>query len=323
MQLADCYYLGTWRASCLEFCLLQILKNRTDLIILKDHLIVLFFTCLPHHLLSRIWWSVVRSRRPWLKTWLIRWVIRQFKVDLAEAASTDLNSYPNLNSFFVRNLRAGARPLAEDEQALLAPADGVVSEFGTITDGRLVQAKGQDFSLIDLLAGDSSLADLFQKGEFCTVYLSPKDYHRVHMPIAGQLQQMIHVPGRLFSVQAATARAVPSLYARNERVVALFDTAAGPVAMILVGAIFVSSIETTWHGVVNPHGERSPLWQVDYPVIGPRSVELDRGAEMGRFNMGSTVIVLGSRGSIKWRDNLVSNTGVKMGEALGNWCEPR
>ncbi|MBL4623110.1 MAG: phosphatidylserine decarboxylase [Immundisolibacteraceae bacterium] len=266
---------------------------------------------------------MVRSRRPWLKTWLIRWVIRQFKVDLAEAASTDLNSYPNLNSFFVRNLRAGARPLAEDEQALLAPADGVVSEFGTITDGRLVQAKGQDFSLIDLLAGDSSLADLFQQGEFCTVYLSPKDYHRVHMPIAGQLQQMIHVPGRLFSVQAATARAVPSLYARNERVVALFDTAAGPVAMILVGAIFVSSIETTWHGVVNPHGERSPLWQVDYPVIGPRSVELDRGAEMGRFNMGSTVIVLGSRGSIKWRDNLVSNTGVKMGEALGNWCEPR
>ena len=139
------------------------------------------------------------------------------------------------------------------------------------------------------------------------------------MPITGQLQQMIHVPGRLFSVQAATARAVPSLYARNERVISLFDTAAGPVAMILVGAIFVSSIETVWHGVVNPYGERSPLWQVDYPATGPRSVQLDRGIEMGRFNMGSTVILVGPKGSMAWRDNLVSNTPVKMGEALGRW----
>lgn len=265
---------------------------------------------------------MVRSRRPWLKTWLIHWVIRQFKVDLQEAASTDLKSYPNLNSFFVRQLRPDARPLAEGHQAILAPADGVVSEFGTITDGRLVQAKGQDFALLELLAGDSLLAEQFEQGEFCTVYLSPKDYHRVHMPIAGQLQQMIHVPGRSFSVQAATARAVPRLYARNERVIALFDTAAGPVVIILVGAIFVSSIETIWHGVVNPHGERSALWQVNYPVSGPRSVELGRGVEMGRFNMGSTVIMLGAKGSIQWRETLVSNTAVKMGEALGSWCEP-
>ena len=265
---------------------------------------------------------MVRSRRPWLKTWLIRWVIRRFKVDLQEAASTDLNSYPNLNSFFVRQLRPGARPLANGHQAILAPADGVVSEFGTITDGRLVQAKGQDFALLELLAGDGLLARQFDQGEFCTIYLSPKDYHRVHTPIAGQLQQMIHVPGRSFSVQAATARAVPRLYARNERVIALFDTEAGPVAIILVGAIFVSSIETIWHGVVNPHGERSALWQVNYPATGPRSVELDRGVEMGRFNMGSTVIMLGAKGSIQWRETLVRNTGVKMGEALGCWCEP-
>ncbi len=288
---------------------------------MKDHLLALFFTCLPHHLLSRLWWSVVRSRRPWLKTWLIRWVIRRFQVDLGEAVSTNLDDYCNLNSFFVRQLRPGARPLAEHGQALLAPADGVVSEFGTITKGRLVQAKGQDFSLLELLAGDEAMTDQFDQGEFCTVYLSPKDYHRVHMPISGQLQKMVHVPGRLFSVQAATARAVPSLYARNERVIALFDTPVGPVAVILVGAIFVSSIETIWHGVVNPHGERSPLWHVDYPVVGPRSVRLDRGVEMGRFNMGSTVIVLGSKGSITWRDNLVSNTPVKMGEALGSWRE--
>jgi len=286
---------------------------------LNARLFALLLYCLPHQLLSRLWWSVVRCRWRPLKNRLIGWVISQYQVDVDEAALTDCDDYEHLNAFFVRSLRSGVRPLATDPHALLAPADGVVSQFGSIEAGRLIQAKGQDFSALDLLGGDSELAAEFDQGEFCTVYLSPRDYHRVHMPMAGQLRRMIHIPGRLFSVQESTARTVRNLYARNERVVAIFDTPAGPLAQVLVGAIFVSSIETVWHGGVNLPGERRALWQTDYPLTGPRSVKLESGAEMGRFNMGSTVIVLAAKGSLQWRKGLEPGTAVKMGEALGQW----
>lgn len=263
----------------------------------------------------------MRCRWRPVKNWLIGWVIGRYRVNLAEAASPDRKAYEHLNAFFVRSLRPDARPLAVDPLALLAPADGVVSQFGSINAGRLLQAKGQDFSATELLGGDSELAAEFDQGEFCTVYLSPRDYHRVHMPISGRLRRMIHIPGRLFSVQEATAQIVPGLYARNERVVAIFDTPAGPLAQVLVGAIFVSSIETVWHGGVNLHGERGALWQTDYPATGRRAVHLQRGAEMGRFNMGSTVILLTAKGAVRWCDGLGSGAPVKMGEALGQWNE--
>jgi len=289
--------------------------------ILNARLFALLLYVLPHQLLSRLWWSVVRCRWRPLKNSLISWVISHYQVDIDEAESTDRNDYEHLNAFFVRALRPGVRLLADDPYALLAPADGVVSQYGAIEAGRLLQAKGQDFSAVDLLGGDSELAAEFDQGEFCTVYLSPRDYHRVHMPLAGQLRRMIHIPGRLFSVQDATARAVPNLYARNERVVAIFDTPAGPLAQVLVGAIFVSSIETVWHGGVNLPGERRALWQTDYPLTGPRSVKLETGAEMGRFNMGSTVILLVAKDAVKWRESLNPGVAVKMGEALGQWHE--
>ncbi len=293
---------------------------------LSDRLFALLLLCLPHHLLSRIWWRVVRSRRIWLKNRLIQWVINRYQVDLQEAESANLQDYPNLNAFFVRALKPGVRPVAQDPAAALSPADGTVSQFGSlVSDGvdegcyRLVQAKDQSFTLSDLLGGDEQMARRFHGGEFCTIYLSPRDYHRLHMPISGRLTRMIHVPGRLFSVQESTARTIPRLYARNERVVNLFETAAGPVAMVLVGAIFVSSIETVWHGVVNLYGERSPLWHVDYPLEGCRAVSIERGEEMGRFNMGSTVVLVAAKGAIEWQGDLTAGAPVRMGEALGRW----
>ena len=312
MAASDCYYLG--------FQHRQPVSPFYELFaILNARLFSMLLYLLPHQLLSRCWWSVVRCRWRPLKNWLIGWVINRYQVDLDEAESADPEDYPNLNAFFVRSLRSGCRPMTEERNALVAPADGVVSQFGSIQDGRLLQAKGQDFSAEKLLGGDPVLAAEFDQGEFCTVYLAPRDYHRVHMPIAGQLRKMIHVPGRLFSVQEKTARTVPDLYARNERVVTIFDTPAGPLAQVLVGAIFVSSMETVWHGGVNLPGERGALWSAEYPADGPGAVLLDRGAEMGRFNMGSTVIVLLPRDALQWNAQLQSGSSVKMGETLGQW----
>lgn len=290
---------------------------------MKARLFTLLLYLLPHQLLSRIWWQVVRCRWRPLKNRLIGWVVRRYQVNLDEAESADFDDYEHLNAFFVRGLKAGTRPVDTDPRSLLSPADGVVSQFGTLDQGRLLQAKGQHFSAVDLLGGDQELANEFDQGEFCTVYLSPRDYHRVHMPLAGQLRRMIHVPGRLFSVQEATAQTVPALYARNERVVTIFDTPAGPLAQVLVGAIFVSSIETVWHGGVNFYGERGHLWHCDYPQSGPRAVKLDRGAEMGRFNMGSTVILLAARGAVQWRAGLTPGSTVQMATSLGTWFEQR
>ncbi|MEA3640997.1 MAG: archaetidylserine decarboxylase [Lamprobacter sp.] len=268
---------------------------------------------LPQHALSNaMFWL---TRRPWpvLIHWAIRLYVRIFRVDLSEAAEPDPRAYPSFNAFFTRRLRADARPLPSQSNAIACPVDGRVSRAGRIHNGALIQAKGRDYSLAALLGGDPSLAALFEDGLFATLYLSPRDYHRIHMPIAGRLRQTILVPGRLFSVNPTTAAAVPDLFARNERAICLFDTRAGPMAVILVGAIFVGSIETVWSERLTP--PRAQAIRVD--DAGDEGPSLSRGDEFGRFNMGSTVILLFAANSAHWEPQLQPGTAVRCGEQIG------
>ena len=268
---------------------------------------------LPHHLLSRSMGLLTRSRNRFWKNLLIKWFVWHYGVDLGEAEQPDLTAYPSFNRFLTRALHSGVRPRPEDPAAIVSPADGVVSQFGVITDGEIIQAKGKTYGVTELLGGDALQAEAFHGGRFATVYLSPRDYHRLHMPIAGRLEAMVHVPGRLFSVNSATTAVIPNLFARNERVVAFFETEAGPMALVLVGALFVASIETLWHGVVTPPmGRRIRTWryQDDAPL-------LQCGEEMGRFNMGSTVIVLFGEQSIEWGGHLSSGAAIRMGQPIG------
>lgn len=286
---------------------------------LSDQLACLPSWLLPQHTVSRLVYHLARSRQPWLKQLLIDGLIRAYRIDLADAAQPDPRAYPDFVSFFTRALREGARPLAGDERTVASPADGVLSACGRIDGDRLVQAKGRTYTVAELLGGDFALAGEFTDGEFCTVYLTPRDYHRVHMPLAGTLRSMTHVPGRLFSVQGATTRQVDRLFARNERLVCVFDTAQGPLAVVLVGALLVSSISTVWAGQINPHGERRGLWRKTYPAAGEGSVQLPRGAELGQFAMGSTVILLLPSGGFVWQGGVREGAALRCGEALGTW----
>jgi phosphatidylserine decarboxylase len=269
---------------------------------------------LPQHLLSAAMFRLTRLRwRPFRRVF-IRIFIRLFRVDMAEALEPDADAYATFNAFFTRALRPGVRPTAPQPDALICPADGTLSQLGSAEDGHLFQAKGLDYSLLDLLGGDGVLAARFSGGSFATVYLSPRDYHRVHMPAAGRLQEMTHVPGRLFSVNAVTTSLVPRLFTRNERVVCLFEGESGPFAVILVGAIFVGSIETVWSGQVTPTaGGRSPSRRYS----GAEAVTLAAGDELGRFNMGSTVILLFPPGVVAWEPGLEPGDAVRMGQRLG------
>lgn len=244
---------------------------------------------------------------------MIKTVIRHFGVNMKEALKPKPEAYPTFNHFFTRKLKPGVRPIDDEKGAVVSPADGAVSQVGKIDGAKVFQAKGKTFSVVDLLGGSVERAKPFVDGDFATIYLSPKDYHRLHMPLAGKLKEMVHVPGRLFSVNAATTRSVSGLFARNERVVAIFDTEAGPMVLVLVGAIFVSSIETVWHGVVTPPSAPNvQSWHYDKkPVI------LQKGEEMGRFNMGSTIIVLFGKGKVSWEDALRKDTKVKVGRGIG------
>lgn len=278
-----------------------------------DHLFALPQYLLPHHALSRLMGRITHCSQPAFKDAFIRRFIQCFRVDMDEAAAAEPSAYACFNEFFTRALKADARPLAAGEQTVLCPADGVLSQFGRIDGDRLIQAKGRDYRLLELLGGDAALAERFQDGSYATVYLSPRDYHRLHMPLAGTLREMLHVPGRLFSVNRATTQVIPNLFARNERVIAVFDTAAGPMALILVGAIFVASIDTVWHGTVTPPTTPSvQRWRYDAaaPV-------LERGAEMGRFNMGSTIVALFGKPGIAFAESLAEGAAVRMGHALG------
>ncbi|UYK79493.1 archaetidylserine decarboxylase [Xanthomonas sacchari] len=266
---------------------------------------------LPHRLLSSLARRLAYSSRPGLKQWLIDTVVRRFGVDLSEAAQPDARAYPTFNAFFTRALKPGARVADPDPQALLMPADGRISQLGRIEDGRIFQAKGQSFTAAELL-GDDAAAAPFANGLYATVYLSPRDYHRVHMPWTGTLRETVHVPGRLFSVGTDAVRTVPRLFARNERLVCHFDTDFGPMVSVMVGALLVSGVETVWSGVEIPrYADR--ITRKDWRGKG---ITLQRFEEMARFNYGSTVIVLLPPGVAAFDPTLKAESPVRLGQAL-------
>ena len=280
---------------------------------LRDNLFVLMQYLLPQHPISRLVHWFVRLRVQWLKNLVGRWFIRHFKVNMSEAVEEAITAYPDFNSFFTRALKPGVRSLAPEANAVLSPVDGAVSQAGRIEGDAIFQAKGHSYSLNTLLGNSDNWSDKFKNGLFATLYLSPRDYHRIHMPLTGTLEHVVHVPGRLFSVNPVTTRKVPGLFARNERVACVFNTEHGPMGMVLVGAINVASIETVWQGVITPPaGKHIQSW--DYHDKG---VALKAGEEMGRFNMGSTVILLFGPQQVEWASHVTAEVPVKMGEWLG------
>lgn len=254
---------------------------------LVDILLAQLLRLLPHHGISRLVHRFARWESPRVQP-LLRWFVKHYGLDMTEAAEPDPAAYPSFNALFTRALREDARPLEGDDHSIVSPADSRVSAFGPIEHGQIFQAKGHFYTLTELLGGFADLARPFDRGSFLTVYLAPRDYHRLHMPVSGRLTTMLHIPGRLFSVAPRIVAHTPRLYARNERVVAFFDTAMGPVAMALIGAINVGSIETVWAGEVTPPSGHI-ISRTDY---GDRDIRLQRGAEMGRFNLGSSVVLL-------------------------------
>ena len=269
---------------------------------------------LPHHALSRLIGCAAECRAEWFKNPLISWFVKRYQVDMSEAVIGNPHAYEHFNAFFTRALRDGARPLDASPGAILCPADGAISQLGAIEHGRIFQAKGHSFSVLELLGGDAEMAAPFMGGQFATVYLSPKDYHRVHMPLAGTLREMVYVPGKLFSVNGFTAENVPELFARNERVVCLFDTERGPMAVVLVGAMIVASVETVWAGLGTP--PKRALKHFRYGAAAQQPIHLDKGAELGRFKLGSTAIVLFGPEQVRWAEGLAAGSAVRMGQQL-------
>ncbi|BFM18244.1 hypothetical protein R50073_44270 [Maricurvus nonylphenolicus] len=268
---------------------------------------------IPQHALSRAAGWLAETRIPWIKNPFTQWFVKRYNVNMEEALETDPCAYDCFNDFFTRALKPGARPIDENSDTIVCPADGAISQLGDIEYGRIFQAKGQDYSLTELVGGDAKLAEPFMGGKFATVYLSPKDYHRVHMPFKGTLKTMVHVPGDLFSVNEATANQVPRLFSRNERAVAIFDTELGPMGVVLVGAMIVASIETVWAGQVAPI--KRTIKTTEYGQQEP--IVLDKGGEMGRFKLGSTAIVLFGPDVMEWDDEYQATTPTVMGERMG------
>lgn len=279
-----------------------------------SRLFILFQYLLPHHLLSRV--VGVLAHNHMLRKLFISTFIRRYKVDLSEAKVQEVGDFENFNAFFTRELQEGARPLASNEGAIVCPADGAVSQLGNIDQGKLLQAKGKVYCCESLLGGDAQMAELFQEGKFATIYLSPRDYHRVHMPMGGILRKTIYVPGKLFSVNQTTVEAVPKLFARNERLVCLFETENGPMAVILVGAMIVAGIDTVWAGQVCPRKGKPEIQVTDFTTQAP-AVEIPLGGELGRFRLGSTVIVLFPHGAVNFEPSLEATSSVVMGQLLG------
>jgi phosphatidylserine decarboxylase len=279
---------------------------------MSDRLEILLQHLLPKHRITAFAGLVARSSGGALTTRLIRWFVGKYGVDMAEAANPDITSYKTFNDFFTRPLRPGARPLAQAD--FVCPVDGAISQFGAIDDHHIVQAKGHRFTTTELVGGDADLAASFRHGSFANLYLSPRDYHRLHMPCDGKLLRMIYVPGALFSVNPTTARGVPNLFARNERVVCLFDSPEhGRFVMVLVGATIVGSMATVWHGVVNAkRGGTISRW--DYA---DRDIVLKQGEEMGRFLLGSTIVMLFEQDRIWFNDDWQPERQVRLGEAMG------
>lgn len=278
---------------------------------MSERLAVLAQYLLPKQALTAFAGKLAGARAGRLSTAVIRWFIARYGVNMTEAANSDPAAYASFNEFFTRPLRAGARPLAAAD--FICPVDGAISQLGAIDGDRIFQAKGHDYTTQALVGGDSALAAGFEHGQFATLYLSPKDYHRIHMPCAGRLRRMIHVPGELFSVNPVTARGVPGLFARNERVVCVFDAECGPFVMVLVGATIVGSMATVWHGVVNPpRPGRLREWSYE-----DRELRYRAGDEMGRFLLGSTVVMLFPKAVLAFDPAWAPGRPVRMGEAMG------
>ena len=278
----------------------------------SERLAVLLQYLLPKQALTLFAGKVASTRGGGMTARLIKWFVGRYKVNMAEAANPDIKSYATFNDFFTRALRSDARPLAK--VAFICPVDGAISQFGAIKNEQLFQAKGHTYSTTALVGGDSVLAAQFQQGEFATLYLSPKDYHRIHMPCDGRLTRMIYVPGDLFSVNPVTARGVPGLFARNERVVCVFETERGPFVLTLVGATIVGSMATVWHGLVNPPRSRDIReWTYD-----KEQVLLKQGDEMGRFLLGSTVVMLFPKNALQFNPQWAAAQAVRMGEVMGS-----
>ena len=279
---------------------------------MSDRLAVLPQYLLPKQALTVLAGKLASAQAGAMTTSVIRWFIGRYGVNMAEAANPDPASYQSFNEFFTRPLKAGARPFADAD--FLCPVDGAISQVGAIERDQIFQAKGHSYSTAALLGGDRELAAQFENGSFATLYLSPRDYHRIHMPCAGKLTRMIHVPGELFSVNPTTARGVPGLFARNERVVCVFDSAFGPFALVLVGATIVGSMATVWHGVVNPP---RPGVVREWRYDGETSINLEKGQEMGRFLLGSTVVMTFPKNTLQFNPTWAPAAAIRMGEAMG------
>ncbi|EDQ01983.1 archaetidylserine decarboxylase [Shewanella benthica] len=271
---------------------------------------------MPKHLVSRLIGKLAAAELGSITTAAIKWFIKQYKIDMSEAAQSEPEAYKTFNDFFTRALKPGVRPLSQDQDYIVHPVDGAISQCGPINDGQIFQAKGHEYSSLALLGDQADDAKRFEDGDFATIYLAPKDYHRIHMPVKGTLSKMTYVPGELFSVNPLTAANVPGLFARNERVVAIFETEIGPIAMVLVGATIVASIETVWAGTITPPGSKK-VFTWDYPTEGPEALTLEKGAEMGRFKLGSTVVMLFAKDALdEFADGVVPKAVTRMGQTF-------
>ena len=268
---------------------------------------------LPQALLSSLMYRLTRSQLTWWKNLFIRWFIKQYQVDMNEAEQDDAQAYSSFNAFFTRALKPGARPLQLGSHNVISPVDGTISQLGDIQDTKVFQAKGRDYDLHTLLAGNETWCKSFHNGKFMTIYLSPKDYHRIHMPVSGMVNALTYVPGRLFSVNPATTRVIPGLFARNERLLIHFSSDAfGEMLLIMVGAIFVAGMETVFTGEITPP-HNAPLAHYDYQG---KNLEINQGEELGRFNMGSTVILLFQEHALQWLNELQSGQPLRLGDLL-------
>ncbi|MGI4778751.1 MAG: archaetidylserine decarboxylase [Janthinobacterium lividum] len=283
---------------------------------MSDRLPVLPQYVLPKQALTSFAGWVAGKERGSVTTWIIRRFVAKYGVDMGEALESDISRYASFNDFFTRALKPGARPIAPS--ALISPVDGAISQFGRIDGDQIFQAKGHSYGTTALVGGDATLAARFAHGSFATIYLSPRDYHRIHMPCDGVLTRMLYVPGDLFSVNPTTARGVPGLFARNERVVCVFDTARGPFVLVLVGATIVGSMATVWHGVINPpRGGEVREWRYD-----GREIALKKGDEMGRFLLGSTVVMLFPAPALTFAADWAPASPVRLGEPMANYAAP-
>ncbi len=282
---------------------------------LSDNLKIKLQYWTPKHLLSRVVGFFAQAKLGPISTAFIKLFIKQYRVDMSEAAESNPSGYKNFNDFFTRPLKDGLRPIDTAEDSLIFPVDGAISQFGKINGDQLVQAKGHDYSAQALLGGDANMSNAFTDGEFMTIYLAPKDYHRIHMPLAGTLESMVYVPGDLFSVNPLTAENVPGLFARNERVVATFNSDKGKFAMVLVGATIVASIETVWAGTVTPPaGKKVRTWH--YSQNSETQISFSKGDEMGRFKLGSTVVMLFEPGMLQF-DEVENGMVTRLGKTCG------